>query len=73
MEAQIKNPKVDYSVQEETIHNLTRIYVWLCSLFEEKELIYRHNLNLERLNLELKAENIELKKRLEILEKIDKL
>lgn len=72
-EAKAKSTKADFSEQEKMISDLRSIYVWTCALFEEKELMYRHNLNLERISLELQAKVNELKKQVETLNKIDSL
>lgn len=72
IESIAKSPTLDYSKQEKMCDDLQKIYIWTCALFEEKELLQRHNMNLERLNLELKEKLTENEKRLTVLEQIDK-
>lgn len=72
-EAKKRNPNAKYEEQEKAADDLIKIYCWVSALFEEKELMYRHNMNLERLNLELKHKVSELEKELKILNEIDKL
>ena len=73
LDAKKRNPNAKFEEQEKAADDLNKIYCWLCSLFEEKELLDRHNINLERLNLELKHKILELEKELKILNEIDKL
>lgn len=73
IEAKKKNPNVNFDEQEKIVKDLNKIYIWLSAMFEEKELIYRHNLNLERVNLELQSKVNELKKQIEVINKIDNL
>lgn len=72
-DAKKRNPNAKFEEQEKAADDLDKIYCWLCALFEEKELLDRHNMNLERLNLELKHKVSELEKELKILNEIDKL
>lgn len=72
LEAKIKNPNLDLSEQEKMIGDLQMIYVWVCGLFEEKELLQRHNINLERIALELKEKVTTLEKQIKIDSQINK-
>lgn len=73
LSAKQKNPNLDLSEQQKMIDDLKGVYIWVSGLFEEKELLLRHNMNLERLNLELKEKLTTLEKQVKINELIETL
>ena len=71
-EAKLKRPEPDYSEQEKMIDDLRKIYIWVSALFEEKELLLRRNIDMERVLLEVKEKITRAEKELKVQTELNK-